>query len=84
MASENAWVVINYSLHEVQICLILHGSASQKKNLNFILAAVRTWNLTYNLHIARGIILNETHHFRDMWLLAEQGNFFFVINIHNI
>jgi hypothetical protein len=26
--------------------IILHGSTSQKTNLNFILAAVRTWNLT--------------------------------------
>jgi hypothetical protein len=27
--------------------IILHGSTSQKAILNFILAAVRTWNLTY-------------------------------------
>jgi hypothetical protein len=27
--------------------IILHGSTSQKTNLNFILAAVRTWNLTW-------------------------------------
>jgi hypothetical protein len=26
--------------------IILHGSTSQKTNLNFILAAMRTWNLT--------------------------------------
>jgi hypothetical protein len=26
--------------------IILHGSTSQKTNLNIILAAVRTWNLT--------------------------------------
>jgi hypothetical protein len=25
----------------------LHGSTSQKTIMNFILAAVRTWNLTY-------------------------------------
>jgi hypothetical protein len=28
--------------------IILHGSTSQKTILNFILAAVRTWNLTWN------------------------------------
>jgi hypothetical protein len=28
--------------------IILHGSTSQKTIPNFILAAVRTWNLTYN------------------------------------
>jgi hypothetical protein len=27
--------------------IILHGSTSQKTNLNFILAAVRTWNIKY-------------------------------------
>jgi hypothetical protein len=30
--------------------IILHGSTSQKTNLNFILAAVRTWNLTWFLY----------------------------------
>jgi hypothetical protein len=29
------------------LTLILHGSTSQNTNLNFILAAVRTLNLTY-------------------------------------
>jgi hypothetical protein len=29
--------------------IILHGSTSQKKILNFILAAVRTWNLTISI-----------------------------------
>jgi hypothetical protein len=33
--------------------IILHGSTSQKTNLNFILAAVRTWNLTMCLDIKR-------------------------------
>jgi hypothetical protein len=29
----------------------LHGSTSKKTNLNFILAAVRTWYLTYLIHV---------------------------------
>jgi hypothetical protein len=34
-----------------RLTIILHGSTSQKTNLNFILAAVRTWNLTRKYQI---------------------------------
>jgi hypothetical protein len=49
---------LKYIIH-IQNCLlgctavstiILHGSISQKTILNIILAAVRTWNLTYIIH----------------------------------
>jgi hypothetical protein len=37
-----------YCLHHQGSEIIIHGSTSQKTILNIILAAVRTWNLTYN------------------------------------
>jgi hypothetical protein len=39
--------------------IILHGSTSQKTNLNFILAAVRTWN--FSCLVARRAVLTDEH-----------------------
>jgi hypothetical protein len=44
MASFCITILLMY-LYEVQICLL--GCTAMKTNLNFILTAMRTWNLTY-------------------------------------
>jgi hypothetical protein len=60
--------VLPPSSGKLRSTIILHGSTSQKTILNFIFAAVRTWNLIRESFEGRSLSLNVSYSFKNVVL----------------